>query len=112
MILSIETAEIPKVQPAFRLKREAIGAGIEQARLKYGFMDEPDVPAELRFALDDPDQATYVLGAEAIQVTPEEGMAQWREHLYALMHRNATAASTYFHLPTDRTFSIGTHIEL
>ncbi len=112
VVLSIETAEIPKVQPAYRLSRDDLGEGVEQARLRFGFMDDPDAPAELRFTLDDPDATTYVIGAEAITVTPEEGIAGWREHLFALMHRNSTAASTYFHLPTDRTFSIGTHIDL
>ncbi len=112
IILSIETADIPKVQPTYRLSREEIGEGIEQARLRFGFMDDPNVPAELQFALDDPDAAIYIIGSEAITVTSEEGMAEWREHLYTLMHRNATAASSYFHLPIDRTFSIGTHIEL
>ena len=79
IILSIETADIPKVQPTYRLSREEIGEGIEQARLRFGFMDDPNVPAELQFALDDPDAAIYIIGSEAITVTSEEGMAEWRE---------------------------------
>ena len=75
-------------------------------------MDTPDVARELRHELDDPDTVSYVLGAEAIIVTGDDGMARWREQLYALMHRNATTPSTYFGLPPDRTLSIGSHIEL
>ena len=85
---------------------------MEQVTIRFGFQDEPDVPAELRYTLDDADDVVYVLGAEAIIVTDAEGMARWREQLYALMHRNATTPATYFGLPPERTVSIGSHIEL
>jgi KUP system potassium uptake protein len=39
-------------------------------------------------------------------------MARWREHLYALLSRNATSAATYFRLPLDRTIELGLPVEL
>ncbi|MDE0805096.1 MAG: potassium transporter Kup [Acidimicrobiales bacterium] len=112
IVLAVETAEVPKIQPAFRVHRFDLGGGVEQAVIRFGFMDTPDVPRELRHVLDEPDTVSYVLGAEAIIVTGDDGMARWREQIYALMHRNATTPSTYFGLPPDRTLSIGSHIEL
>lgn len=112
IVVSVTTADLPKIQPAYRLERTDHGCGVEQATIRFGFQDEPDVPAELRYQVDDADDIVYVLGAEAIIVTDAEGMARWREQLYALMHRNATTPATYFGLPPERTVSIGSHIEL
>jgi KUP system potassium uptake protein len=80
-------------------------------------MEEPDVPEGLgqgaarQLALD-PARVTYFLGAELIQVTEREGMAMWREHLFAVVSRNATPAAVYFDLPLPQTIILGTAIEL
>lgn len=112
IVLCVETADIPKVQPVYRLRLDDVGCGIQQARLRLGFMDAPDVPAELRFQLGDIEDFTYVLGSEAITVTEQPGMALWRERLFKFMHRNATSPADYFNLPPDRTFTVAKHIEI
>ena len=40
------------------------------------------------------------------------GMARWREHLFALMSRNATSAAAYFGLPPERIVQLGLAVEL
>lgn len=112
IVLSIETAEVPKVQPAYRLTIEELGQGVEQARLRFGFMDTPDVPTELAYPIGELDQLIYVLGAETIVVTSREGMSTWREHVYAVMHRNATSPSRYFNLPLEQSLTVARHVEL
>jgi KUP system potassium uptake protein len=111
IVLSIETEDIPKVQPVFRLKLEELGQGIEAAHLRLGFMDQPDVPAELRPKVPEVDELTYILGGEQIVVT-DRGMSPWRERLFKLMHRNAGSPADYFNLPPDRTFTVARHMEL
>jgi KUP system potassium uptake protein len=37
---------------------------------------------------------------------------RWREHLFALLSRNATPASSYFGLPPTSTATLGTQVEL
>jgi KUP system potassium uptake protein len=39
-------------------------------------------------------------------------MAMWRKHLYITLARNAISAADYFHLPADRTVTIGSSIDL
>ena len=39
-------------------------------------------------------------------------MRGWRKRLYVAMSRNAASPVDYFHLPGDRTVSIGSQIEL
>jgi KUP system potassium uptake protein len=47
-----------------------------------------------------------------VVATATPGMARWRERLFDVMSRNATSASTYFRLPSDRIFEVGTRVEI
>lgn len=96
---------------------DELGDGVHQLILHYGFMEEPDVPRGLcqgaahRLAIN-PTQVTCFLGAEVLRVTEREGMARWREHLFAMISRNSTPAAICFHLPLPQTIIVGTAIEL
>jgi KUP system potassium uptake protein len=117
VITSVATALEPRVLPARRATVDELAPGVHQVVLHYGFMEEPDVPEGLcqgaarRLAID-PSRVTYVLGAEMLRVTEREGMAMWREHLFAIISRNSTPAAVYFNLPLPQTITVGTTIEL
>jgi KUP system potassium uptake protein len=117
IVAAVVTAPRPRVLPAQRATVEEIGQGVYQVILHYGFMEEPDVPEGLcqgaahRLAID-PARVTYFLGTEVLRVTEREGMAMWREHLFAGISRNATPAAVYFNLPLSQTIIVGTTIEL
>lgn len=107
----------PRVAADRRASVTDHGHGVSSVELNYGFMEEPDVCTGLTEGDAaglgvDPDTATFFLGAESLIVTDRPGMAQWREHLFALMSRNATSAANYFGLPPDRTTTIGMRVEL
>ena len=117
IILSIVTATEPRVLPARRATVEEVGPGVHQVVLHYGFLEEPDVPLGIgqgqarRLAIDVA-HVTYFLGTEVLRVTEREGMAMWREHLFATISRNATPAAVYFNLPLPQTITLGTAVEL
>ncbi len=117
VLLSVATVDVPRVHGAQRAVVEDLGAGFFQVVLRFGFMEEPDVPTALTsitmhgFGVD-PDETVYVLGRETVLATDLPGMAMWREKLFALMARNAMNAARYFHLPTDRTLEIGVNVEI
>jgi KUP system potassium uptake protein len=117
IVLAVATATEPRVLPARRATVEEVGQGVHQLILHYGFMEEPDVPqgmcqgASRRLTIN-PVHVTYFLGAELIRVTEREGMAMWREHLFAALSRNATPAAIFFNLPLPQTITVGTTIEL
>ena len=56
-----------------------------------------------------PTDITYFLGREAVIVTKHPGMAGWREKLFVLMARNATA---FFKLPSDSVVELGVQVEI
>jgi KUP system potassium uptake protein len=39
-------------------------------------------------------------------------MALWRERLFAVMARNASSATAFFHIPPDRVVELGIQVEL
>lgn len=118
VLLSIVTTDVPRVPPDERSEvRPCPLPGVDQVVLRYGFMEDPDVPTGLREGevrrLDvDPSTASYFLGAESLVVTERPGMAMWRERLFVVMSRNATNAANYFGLPSDRVMTLGSRVEL
>ena len=118
VFLSVLTEDIPVVDPSRRTEITSLGHGAWQMKMRYGFMEKVDVPEGLTqgdagtlelFA--DPN-TTFFVGSERLLVTQNEGMAMWRERLFAMMHRNATPAERWFELPTDRVMSVGSTVEL
>jgi KUP system potassium uptake protein len=117
IILTVETQEIPRVEPADRLEVAPLDHGFYRVILRYGFMEEPDVPAELaRLRLPglhlEPQQLSYFLSRETLLATQHPGMWIWREHLFAWMTRNARPATSYFNLPPNRVVELGMQVEI
>ncbi|HVM55730.1 MAG TPA: potassium transporter Kup, partial [Acidimicrobiales bacterium] len=107
VVVSIVTGDQPRVAPVRRAEVVDHDHGVSQVVLRYGFLDEPDIPRGLtegaakRLRIDSA-RATYFLGSESLVVTDRPGMAIWRERLFTVLSRNATGAANYFGLPTDR----------
>jgi KUP system potassium uptake protein len=105
------------VQAIERTELEDLGEGFHQVILRFGYPQDPDVPQALagRAEMDlgvDLASITYFAGRESVRVTDLPGMASWREHLYALMSRNATDPASYFRLPANLVFELGIIFEL
>ena len=117
IVATIETAGVPHVDPDACYEVDDLlvtDDGIVQVRIRFGFQDDPDVPAALR-AADlpfDVANATYFLSRVRIEPGPGGGMAMWRKKLFAVISRNAGARAEYFKLPDDRVVSLGGNIEL
>jgi KUP system potassium uptake protein len=93
--------------------------GITHLTARVGFQDSTDVPAMLRLAAEtglerdvDVDDALYVLSQISITPGPTHGMRPWRKRLFVAMARNAASPVEYFHLPRERTISLGSTIEI
>ncbi len=117
VILSITTLETPRVPPAERAEVKQLVEGVHQVLLRYGFMEQPDVvvgltEGEAASLAIDPATASFFLGAESLVVTKRHGMALWREHLFALLSRNAAPAVRSFGLPPERTVTLGEQVLL
>ena len=117
IVLTASTIPVPYTTPEERLTVQRLGHGVYNARVQYGFMDDPDIPEALMQikALGvpiDPDDVTYFLGRETIVVSDRPGMAKWREKLFVLMARNAVRATAFFKLPPERVVELGVQVEM
>jgi KUP system potassium uptake protein len=117
MILLVETAEEPHVAPEDRASVEDLGEGFYRTTLRFGFMEEPDVPRGLaaldRFGVHlQPLATTYFLGRETLIASRRPGMSKVGKRIFSILSRNARTASSFFHLPPNRVVELGTQIEL
>jgi len=118
ILLTVDTAEVPRVPAAGRARVEPLGAGFYRVVLHWGFMEEPNVPAGLRGlklgdTVLDPDRISYFLGRETVISTPAaSGMARWRERLFSWMRRNEGRATHFFRIPPSRAVEVGIQVEI
>lgn len=117
VLLTVLTEERPHVSRKNRVKVIPLGKGIFRVIIRYGFMEDPDVPTILNKVKSEgleikPAETTYFLGRESLVATRRPGMAIWREKLFAWMSRNALGAGYFFDLPPDRVIEIGAQVEL
>ena len=115
VFLAVKTSDMPRVPRAKRDEVTHLGSRFFQVVLNYGFMEEPNVPTELRHLISevafDPLHTTYFLGKEYV-ISTSEGINGFRERLFHFMHRNARSAANYFKLPIDRVIEIGIPVEI
>jgi KUP system potassium uptake protein len=117
VVLMVTTEPIPHVPPERRADVRSLGAGVFYVVVKYGFMEDPNIPQALAAACEqglemDGDDVTYFLGRETLIVTERPGMASWREKLFVLMARNAVRATAFFRLPPERVVELGVQVEM
>jgi len=117
VLLTVTTRDIPKVALPERLQIEELGCNFQQYEAFFGFKEDPDVPKLLEecgrrgFPFDMMDTSFFV-SRETLIPTVAPGMALWRERLFVSMSKNATKASEFFNVPTNRVVELGTQVEL
>jgi KUP system potassium uptake protein len=109
--------EVPWIGMSKRLEVESLGHHCWQVVLNYGFKNDPDVPAALeqmkgRGCEMEPMTTSYFLSRDTVVPTLGEGMAPWREKLFAQMHHNASGAADFLNLPTNSVVELGSKIEI
>jgi len=117
VLLSVETLEAPYADPAERIDLRDVGHSFYTLMLRFGFMEDPDVPAALA-ACAQPDlgfdmmDTTFFLSRETVVATKRPGMALWRDKLFAFLSRNTMPATAFFHIPGNRLVELGTQVEI
>jgi KUP system potassium uptake protein len=117
VLLTVKIEDVPYVDTGKRVWYEDIGQGFYRLVIRYGFMEDPDVPAALKFAtgcgptfkmMD----TSFFLARQTLIASSRPGMAIWREKLFAWMLRNAESAMEFFRLPTNRVVELGSQVEI
>ena len=118
VLLTVQTANTPFVNDLDRIYLHRLDEGFIRVIVRYGFMEDPDVPAALeqcaRFGetFDMMETTFYVARETVIPRIPGRDIAPWRARLFALMSKNATSATDFFKIPTNRVVELGTQLVL
>jgi len=117
ILLSVSVEESPHLQDQERFEYKELGEGVSRLVLRFGFMEDPDLPEHLgrlskQIGSFNPMTTSYFLGRETLVATKRPGMAIWRERLFGWMMRNSSSAAQYFSLPTNQIIELGAQIEM
>ncbi len=117
VILTIETADTPRVDPAERVSMESVGETFARVVLRFGFMETPNVPKALAIARKhgwqfDIMSTSFFLSRRSLKPAAKSGMPPWQDHLFIMLTRIANDATDYFQIPTGRVVEVGTQVTI
>ena len=117
MLLTVKIEDVPYVEEDKRFDLKDLGSGFYRLIIRFGFMQETNVPEALQrvescgpqFKMMD---TSFFLARQTLIAAARPGMAVWREKLFAWMLRNAESAMEFFKLPTNRVVELGSQVEI
>jgi KUP system potassium uptake protein len=117
VILTIETAHTPRVDLDERVKIEGISDKFSLVRLRYGFMETPNVPRALGIARKlgwqfDIMSTSFYVSRRSLKPAAQSAMAGWQTRLFIILSRSANDATEYFQIPTGRVVEVGTQVTI
>ncbi|MFY9599747.1 MAG: potassium transporter Kup [Pseudolabrys sp.] len=117
VILTIETSDAPRVDPAERVRIEPVGKTFSRVVLRFGFMETPNVPKALAIARKlgwqfDIMSTSFFLSRRSLKPAAHSGMPHWQDRLFIGLTRVANDATDYFQIPTGRVVEVGTQVTI
>ena len=118
VFLTVIIKDVPWVPLKERVHIVNLGNNCFQITVHFGYKDKPDIMQALELCREQdmefqPLQTSFFLSRETVIPSIRyEGMALWRERLFATLARNAGSPVEYFNLPANRVIEVGTQIEI
>jgi len=117
VILTVETAETPRVPASERVRIEPVGQTFSRVRLRFGFMETPNVPRALAIARKlgwqfDIMSTSFFLSRRSLRPAAHSGMPRWQDRLFIRLASIANDATDYFQIPTGRVVEVGTQVTI
>ncbi|MCA1749473.1 MAG: potassium transporter Kup [Parasphingopyxis sp.] len=117
VLLTVSILDQPYVPDEERAHIEELGAGFYRIILRYGFMQDTNVPVALEriteagppFRMMD---TSFFLARQTLRGAAHSQMSPWREKTFAWMLRNAESAMLFFRLPANRVVELGSQVEI
>ncbi len=115
VILTIETADTPRVDAAERVRIEPLSETFSRVVLRFGFMETPNVPKALAVARRlgwqfDIMSTSFFLSRRALKPAAQSDMPRWQDRLFIGLTKAANDATDYFQIPTGRVVEVGTQV--
>jgi KUP system potassium uptake protein len=116
VILTIRTAETPRVPDEEKVKIDAYNDLFYRVVVTFGYIETPNIPKALALARKlgwkfDIMSTSFFLSRRSLKPSPK-GWSVWLDRIFIALSKNATDATEYFHIPTGRVVEIGTQVLL
>jgi KUP system potassium uptake protein len=117
VVLTIETAQMPRVSVGDRVRMETVSDKFTKVRLRFGFMESPNVPKALAIARKlgwqfDIMSTSFFVSRRSLKPSAQSGMPRWQDRLFIGLSRSANDAIDYFQIPTGRVVEVGTQVTI
>lgn len=117
ILFRVEVEEVPRLPAAERLQVTGLAPGWYRVVARYGFMQPINVPVALRLCATqglpvEMESCTFYLAHESLMPSERPGMALWQDHLFAFLARNATPATSFYSLPSERIVEFGIRLRI
>jgi KUP system potassium uptake protein len=116
VILTVRTAETPRVAEQDRVKIEPMNDDFKKVILTYGFMENPNVPKALAAMRKsqglkfDIMATSFFLGRRSIVAAASGEMPLWQDKIYIFMMKNAANPTDFFRIPPGRVVELGAQV--
>ena len=117
VILTVEYAETPHVEEDDRIRIEHLGETFLRVQVRFGFMDEPNIPRALVIARKmgwqfDIMSTSFYLSRRSLRIAAQSDLPRWQDRLFMFLAAGAADATDYFKIPTGRVVEIGTQVAI
>jgi len=117
VLMTVRTEDIPHVSDEQRLEIRHLDQNIHTITLRYGFMDQPNIPRGLaqcramqfHFNLL---ETSFFVGREKIVSGKRTRLWRWRKRVFIFMSNTMLDATEFFRIPTNRVIELGGQIEI
>jgi KUP system potassium uptake protein len=116
VFISVDTTDEPRHEDdRVTVTRGPLSSWIVHA--KFGYMEQPDVPAALRACREhgleiDPRQASYFLGRRSIIASKRSAMPFWQQRIFIMLANQSSRAIDFFRIPPDRVVELGVQMSV
>ncbi len=117
ILMQVLTVDVPRVADTRRVEVRRLGKGFHAVIARYGFMEQPDVPAALAscrphgLAYDEM-QTSFFLGRETLVPAARTPLGRWRQAIFIAMSTTAAATKIFFRIPPNRAVELGAQVEI
>jgi KUP system potassium uptake protein len=115
VVLTVKTGDTPRVPESERVQIVPLSEHFSRVTLKFGYMEQPNVPKALAVARKqgwqfDIMSTSFFLSRRALKASAQSGMPAWQDRLFIWLARSANDATDFFQIPTGRVVEVGTQV--
>jgi KUP system potassium uptake protein len=108
-------SDTPRVPLRDRVTITPISAAFSTVALRFGYVEQPNVPKALAIARKhgwqfDIMSTSFFLSRRALKPAAHSGMPRWQDHLFIGLAKSASDATDFFQIPTGRVVEVGTQV--